>query len=42
MANPKKRKTQSGILRFVNGWLSKEQDKGGGKAYGERPRRFVN
>lgn len=28
-ANPKKRKTRSGILRFINGWLSKEQDKGG-------------
>ena len=27
--NPKKRKTKSGILRFVNGWLSREQDKGG-------------
>lgn len=28
IANPKKRKTRSGILRFVNGWLAKEQDKG--------------
>ncbi len=28
-ANPKKRKTKSGILRFVTSWLSKEQDKGG-------------
>lgn len=27
--NPKKRKTKSGILRFVNGWLSREQNKGG-------------
>lgn len=26
-ANPKKRKTKAGILRFINGWLSREQDK---------------
>lgn len=37
MANPKKRKTQSGILRFVNGWLSKEQNKG--PSAGGRPSR---
>ena len=28
-ANPAKRKTKKGILRFVNGWLTREQDKGG-------------
>lgn len=28
-ANPTKRKTKSGILRFINSWLSKEQDKSG-------------
>lgn len=28
-ANPKKRKTKSGIRRFINGWLSGEQNKGG-------------
>lgn len=28
-ANPTKRKTRRGITRFVNGWLSREQDKGG-------------
>lgn len=28
-SNPKKRKTKSGILRFVNSWLAKEQDRGG-------------
>lgn len=28
-ANPSRRKTKSGIQRFINGWLSKEQDKGG-------------
>ena len=27
-SNPTKRKTRSGILRFVNGWLAKEQDRG--------------
>ena len=26
-ANPSRRKTKTGILRFVTGWLSKEQDK---------------
>lgn len=28
-ANPTKRKTKAGIKRFVNGWLAREQDKGG-------------
>lgn len=27
-ANPQKRKTKSGIVRFITGWLSKEQNKG--------------
>ena len=27
-ANPTKRKTRKGIMRFINGWLSKEQDRG--------------
>ena len=27
IANPKNRKTRSGILRFVHGWLSKEQNR---------------
>lgn len=30
-ANPKQRKTKTGILKFVNAWLSKEQNRGGGK-----------
>ena len=30
-ANPTNRKTKRGIRRFVNGWLSREQDKGGNK-----------
>lgn len=28
IANPSRRKTKSGILRFVNNWLSTEQDRG--------------
>lgn len=28
-ANPSKRKTRRGILKFVNSWLSRAQDKGG-------------
>jgi hypothetical protein len=31
-ANPSRRKTKKGILRFVNNWLSKEQDRGSYKA----------
>jgi hypothetical protein len=31
MANPGKRKTRSGILRFVNTWLSKDQTEANGK-----------
>lgn len=27
-ANPKRRKTRTGILRFITSWLAKEQDKG--------------
>lgn len=26
LTNPSRRKTRSGVLRFVNGWLAKEQD----------------
>jgi hypothetical protein len=29
--HPTKRKTRQGIRRFINSWLSKEQDKGGTK-----------
>lgn len=35
-ANPTKRKTKQGIKRFINSWLSREQDKGGTKIYGEK------
>jgi len=32
LANPTKRKTSRGILRFINSWLAKRQDSGGGKS----------
>ena len=40
-ANPKKRKTRGGILRFINSWLAKEQDRGGARYSKpqEKPRR---
>lgn len=28
-ANPTRRKTRKGVLRFINSWLAKEQDRGG-------------
>jgi len=36
-ANPSKRKTARGIMRFVNGWLAREQDKGGNKKQAASP-----
>lgn len=32
-ANPAKRKTRNGVVRFVNGWLARTQDKGGTPGY---------
>jgi len=32
IANPSKRKTRGGAMRFVNSWLGKEQDKGGSRS----------
>lgn len=32
LANERKRKTRSGIKRFINAWLAKEQDRGGNNA----------
>lgn len=29
LSNPTKKKTKRGVTKFINGWLSKEQDKGG-------------
>ena len=37
LSNPKKRKTAGGMLRFVNNWLAKEQNRGG--AAGKIPQR---
>jgi len=36
-SNPSKRKTKNGILRFVNSWLSREQDKGPSKSNQVKP-----
>ncbi len=38
LANPVRRKTKTGILRFVTGWLSKEQNKGPGKGLPPKPK----
>lgn len=35
-ANPQKRKTKSGIKRFINAWLSKEQDRYHGPAMNQQ------
>lgn len=44
--NPKNRKTKNGITRFINGWLSREQDsaprKGSGKQTVKSTNRFNN
>ena len=42
MANPRKRKTRSGVRKFITGWLARVQDKGGspgtaGRAAPENP-----
>ncbi|WP_263079519.1 helix-turn-helix domain-containing protein [Endozoicomonas sp. Mp262] len=34
VSNPSKRKTSNGMSRFLNNWMSKEQNKGGGNHYG--------
>lgn len=31
LSNPDRKKTRRGILRFITGWLAKEQDRGGAK-----------
>lgn len=35
--NPAKRKTRRGIVRFVNAWLAKEQDRGGSRKTSQSP-----
>ena len=37
LGNPKKRKTRSGVKRFINTWLSKEQDKYHGESGNYQP-----
>ena len=29
LANPSKRKTKRGVKKFINNWLSRQQDRGG-------------
>jgi cytoskeletal protein RodZ len=42
LTNPTKRKTKTGIMRFVNAWLAKAQDNSGGKPNGtHQPRESV-
>lgn len=36
-ANPQKRKTKAGVKRFMNGWLSRTQDRGGTNGYTGKP-----
>lgn len=38
-ANPNRRKTRKGIRRFINNWLSQEQDRGGSHRQQSRPQR---
>ncbi len=40
--NPTKRKTKTGIKKFVNAWLSKEQDQGGRRSPGPAKRAGLN
>jgi hypothetical protein len=37
LSNPKKRKTKSGIARFITSWLSRDQDRGGSRS-AQQPR----
>ena len=41
-SNEERRKTRRGIKRFVNGWLSREQDKGKPYAANRRATKFSN
>lgn len=40
-SNPSRRKTKAGILRFITGWLGKEQDRGGSAPRAPRPKGAV-
>lgn len=37
IGNPTKKKTRRGIVRFITGWLAREQDRGGTKGQGKSP-----
>lgn len=37
LSNPQKRKTKHGIRRFITGWLSRAQDRGGSSGRAEQP-----
>ena len=39
--NPTKRKTRSGVRKFINTWLSKEQDRGG-RSFTQQPKKRKN
>lgn len=39
LSNPKLRKTKSGMMRFINNWLSKAQNRGKGNDHGRRQER---
>ena len=40
LSNKKKRKTKSGVGRFITNWLAKEQDKGGNHRENEQSERY--
>jgi hypothetical protein len=40
-ANPKKRKTQAGIKRFINSWLARAQDRGGSSPFKSNQKKSV-
>lgn len=41
-ANPTRRKTKSGIEKFINGWLAKEQNQGGQGRAAPKPKKEFN
>jgi len=42
LSNPTKRKTSSGVGRFINAWLAKEQDKPRGRSFAEPNHAYGN
>ena len=41
-ANPTRRKTRNGVVRFITNWLSREQDKGGSYRRGNSRQNAAN